>query len=136
MIHTGGHTAGSSIVYIPEDRVLFAGDLVFAKTFPWAGDPSANPDVWIDAFKAILRLEIETIIPGHGPLCDKSEVEFQLAFFEAVREEMHRLIAEGMSMEAVVKYEAYPEFYKSDPPERRDNSLKHWYNFWKKQRLC
>ncbi|MGQ9781336.1 MAG: MBL fold metallo-hydrolase [Nitrososphaeria archaeon] len=35
MIHTGGHTACSSIVYVPEDRVLFAGDLLFAKRFPW-----------------------------------------------------------------------------------------------------
>lgn len=134
MIHTGGHTAGSSIVYIPEDRVLFAGDLLFAKTFPWAGDPSTNPDTWIDAFNAILRLEVEVIIPGHGPICDKSEVEFQLAFFEAVREEMQRLIAEGASEAEAAQYEGYPEFYESETPERREDSLRHWYNFWMKQK--
>lgn len=67
MIHMGGHTAGSSVVYVPDDRVLFAGDLVFAETFPWAGDPSANPDAWIRAFKSILSMDVETIVPGHGP---------------------------------------------------------------------
>ncbi|MFQ6076630.1 MAG: MBL fold metallo-hydrolase [Candidatus Bathyarchaeia archaeon] len=130
MIHTGGHTAGSSIVYVPEDRVLFAGDLVFAETFPWAGDPSVDPDVWIDTFKMILGLDIETIIPGHGPLCDRSEVVTQLAFFQAVRREMQRLIAEGASMEEAVKHDGYPEFYESETPERRDNSLRQWYRIW------
>lgn len=133
MIHTGGHTADSSIVYVPEDRGLFAGDLLFAKTFPWAGDPSTNPDTWIDAFNTILSLEAEVIIPGHGPVCDKSEVRFQLAFFEAVKEEMQKLIAEGASEEEAARYEGYPEFYESETPERRDDSLKHWYNFWMKQ---
>lgn len=130
MIHTGGHTAGSSIVYVPEDRALFAGDLLFAKTFPWAGDPSTDPDTWIDAFNMMLRLDVEVIIPGHGPLCDKSEVELQLAFFEAVREKMHRLIAAGASAEEAAKYQGYPDFYESETPERRDDSLKHWYKFW------
>jgi cyclase len=133
MIHTGGHTAGSSIVYVPEDRALFAGDLLFAKTFPWAGDPSTDPDIWIDAFNTMLRLDAEVIIPGHGPVCDKSEVEFQLAFFEAVREEMQRLIAVGASAEEAAKHEGYPDFYESETPERRDDSLKHWYKFWMRQ---
>lgn len=130
MIHTGGHTAGSSFVLVPEDRVLFAGDLVFAKTFPWAGEPSADPDLWIKAFEMVLKLEIETIVPGHGPLCDKSEVETQLAFFRGVRREMKRLIAEGASTEEAVRHDGYPEFYGSETPERRDNSLRQFYRFW------
>lgn len=130
MIHTGGHTAGSSIVYIPRDRMLFAGDLVFARTFPWAGDPTTDPDAWIEAFETILSMDIETIIPGHGPLCDKSEVETQLDFFKGTREEMRRLIAEGVTMEEAVRYDGYPEFYESERPERRDDSLRQWYRVW------
>ena len=58
MIHIGGHTAGSSLVYIPEDRVLFAGDLILTTTFPSVGDPSTNPDTWIDVFNMILSLKV------------------------------------------------------------------------------
>ena len=130
MIHTGGHTAGSSVIYVAHDHVLFAGDLVFAETFPWAGDPSANPDKWIEAFKAILDMDIETIVPGHGPLCDKSEVKIQLEWFEAVRDEMKRLIAEGVSIEEAVKHDGYPSFYEPEREERRDNTLRRWYRFW------
>lgn len=134
MIHTGGHTAGSSVVYVADDRVLFSGDLVFAETFPWAGDPSADPDTWIQAFKTILDIDIEIIVPGHGPLCDKSEIKTQLNWFEAVRDEMKRLIAEGTLMEEAVKHKGYPDFYESEREERRDDTLRHWYRVWSKRR--
>jgi len=133
MIHMGGHTAGSSVVYVADDRVLFAGDLVFAETFPWAGDPSANPDDWIQAFREILTMDVETIVSGHGPLCDKSEIRVQLEWFEAVRDEMNRLIGERASMDEAVEYDGYPGFYESERPERRDDSLRHWYRFWSEQ---
>lgn len=134
MIHTGGHTAGSSIIYIPEERVLFAGDLLFAKTFPWAGDETADPDRWIEAFETILGMDVEKIVPGHGPLSDKDEVEKQLSFFKAVRGEMKRLIEEGATMEEAVKHDRYPPFYEAKNRERRENSLRHWYRFWSAKR--
>jgi cyclase len=55
-IHTGGHTDCSSVVYVPEDRTLFSGDLLFVGRFPWAGDPTADPDSWIKALQMILEL--------------------------------------------------------------------------------
>ncbi len=69
VIHLPGHTDGSAVIYVPRDRTLFAGDLLFAKTFPWAGDPTADPDEWIISFKAILEMDVDTIVPGHGPVC-------------------------------------------------------------------
>lgn len=134
MIHMGGHTAGSSVVYVADDRVLFAGDLLFAERFPWAGAPSADPDAWIQAFKAMLAMDIEAIIPGHGPPCGKLEIKTQLEWFEAVRDEMGRLIDERASAEEAVGYDGYPIFYESERPEWRDNSLRHWYQIWSERR--
>jgi cyclase len=133
VIHLGGHTDCSAVVHVPDDQVLFTGDLMFAKTFPWAGDPTADPDTWIDAFKTMLTMDVETIVPGHGPLCDKEEVETQLAWFEAVRDEMRKLIAAGVSEGEAVEYDGYPDFYESEGHERRENSLKHWYKVWSKR---
>jgi len=132
VIHTGGHSDCSSIVYVPEDRTLFAGDLVFAKTFPWAGDPTASPDDWIEAFKRILGMDVDTIVPGHGPLCDKDEIRTQLAWFEAAKSTMARLIAEGASEEEVVNYDGYPEFYESTG-DRMARSLRTWYKVLSKE---
>ncbi len=129
LIHTGGHTDCSSVVYVPDERVLFAGDLVFAKTFPWAGDPTADPDAWIRAFRKILAMDVKSIVPGHGPLCGKEEVETQLKWFTAVRRKMKALIAEGATEEDAVSHKGYPAFYES-VGDRRERSLRHWCKFW------
>jgi len=134
MIHTGGHTECSSIVYVPGDRVLFAGDLLFAKRFPWGGDPTADPDAWIEGFKKILKMDVRVIVPGHGPLSDMDEVRRQLGWFTAVRTKMKEMISKNASMEEVVGYSGYPSFYESDRPAWRASTLEHWYKNWSKQR--
>jgi len=132
MIHLPGHTDCSSIVYIPDDRVCFAGDLMFAETFPWAGDPTANPDHWIQAFKKLLKMDVETYVPGHGPLCGKEEFEKQLAWFEAARDKMRELIAAGASEEEAIDIARYPELYE-DTGDRFERSMRHWYKFYSKK---
>ena len=66
------HTRGDVIVYVPSDRVVFSGDILFIKSHPimWAG-PVAN---WIAACDRILALDADIIVPGHGPLTDKAGV--------------------------------------------------------------
>jgi glyoxylase-like metal-dependent hydrolase (beta-lactamase superfamily II) len=127
--HLPGHTDCSSIVYVPEDKVCFAGDLMFAQMFPWAGDPTANPDHWIEAFKKLLEMDVETYVPGHGPLCGKDEFEIQLAWFEAAREKMRELIASGASEEEAIDSAHYPELHE-DTEDRFQRSMRHWYKFY------
>lgn len=127
----GGHTAGSAYVYFPAERVLFAGDLIFAHTFPWGGDPTVDPDKWIDALREFSRLDIQKIVPGHGPVCDLSEVQVYLGFFEQMSKIVKKLIAEGRTREEVIGFDGYPEFYASETPERRRDTLAQWYQAYK-----
>ena len=129
MISLPGHTDCSSIVYDKRDKVIFAGDLMFAETFPWAGDPTANPDDWIKAFKILIDMDVDTFIPGHGPLCTKEEFRKQLSWFEAVKKDMNKLISEAASKEEAVNYSGYPPFYESEG-DRRERSLERWYDYW------
>ena len=128
--HHGGHSDCSSTVYVPDDRTLFAGDLLFVGRFPWAGDPTANPDHWIESFQAMLKMDIETIIPGHGPLCDLDEVEKQLAWMKEVRWIMQGLIQDGATEEEAASYD-YRVLYPTDRPEWQKKSYARWYNVWK-----
>jgi glyoxylase-like metal-dependent hydrolase (beta-lactamase superfamily II) len=59
------HTAGDLAVHVPGDRAVFTGDILFAGVTPiiWAG-PVGN---WLAACDWILGLDVETIVPGHGP---------------------------------------------------------------------
>jgi cyclase len=75
--------------------VLFSGDILFHGAHPiaWAG-PVSN---WIAACERILAMDIEVIVPGHGPLADKGAVVELKAYFEYLYEQARARHAEGMT---------------------------------------
>lgn len=66
------HTAGDTIAYLADAKTVFTGDILFIGGAPivWAG-PLEN---WIAACDLISALDIETVVPGHGPLTNKAGV--------------------------------------------------------------
>lgn len=78
--HCGGHTKGSAVVYVPEEKILFSGDLLFVGYHPYLGD--ADIQQWITALTKLLDLDIRKIVPGHGKLCDKQEIETHINYLE------------------------------------------------------
>jgi glyoxylase-like metal-dependent hydrolase (beta-lactamase superfamily II) len=129
LVHAGGHTNCSSYAYVPQEKVLFAGDLMFAESFPYAGDPTCDPERWMDVFKDFLSLDFEKLVPGHGPVVGKDEVEKHLAFFEALRDATKEAIEADKGHEAI----QVPEFYGADEEDDwgRKATLEHWYTFYK-----
>ena len=95
------HTRGDAYVYVPDDRVVFTGDLLFKDAHPivWEG-PVAN---WIAACRKLLELDVETFVPGHGPLCGKSGIEETVAYLELLSSEARRRYDAGMSAEDAVR---------------------------------
>jgi glyoxylase-like metal-dependent hydrolase (beta-lactamase superfamily II) len=78
------HTAGDVIAYVPDAKTVFTGDILFIDGTPivWAG-PLSN---WINACDLMLGMDIETVVPGHGPLTDKRgilRVREYLAYVQA-----------------------------------------------------
>lgn len=80
VVHLGGHTPGSSVVWLPGERVLFAGDLLFVERYPFIGDADI-PDL-IAALKRLPGFGAEVIVPGHGPLCGEPAVRAMLDYIE------------------------------------------------------
>ena len=64
IIHIGpAHTRGDSIVFIPQDRIVFASEAFFYERFPFMNSGYVN---WINAIEYILNLEADIIVPGNG----------------------------------------------------------------------
>jgi cyclase len=74
------HTRGDTIVWLPGERIVYTADILFVGAHPimWAG-PAGN---WIKALDLILGLDVQTIVPGHGPLTDKAHVREIKGYFE------------------------------------------------------
>lgn len=88
------HTAGDVMVHVPGDRTVFTGDILFIDVTPimWAG-PVAN---WLRACDWILGLEVDTIVPGHGPMTDKAGVRRLQEYLRFVDREARRRFDAGM----------------------------------------
>jgi glyoxylase-like metal-dependent hydrolase (beta-lactamase superfamily II) len=89
------HTRGDTLVHVPAERVLFTGDILFSGAHPiaWAG-PVSN---WIAACDRILAMDVETIVPGHGPVSGPAQVRELKAYFEYLYDEARTRHAEGMT---------------------------------------
>ena len=66
------HTRGDTIVHVPDDGVVFTGDICFIEGTPivWAGPLSG----WVDALDLIVDLDPAVVVPGHGPVTDVAGV--------------------------------------------------------------
>lgn len=66
------HTAGDTLAYVPDAGTIYTGDILFIGGTPivWAG-PLSN---WVAACDLMLAMDVETVVPGHGPVTDRSGV--------------------------------------------------------------
>jgi glyoxylase-like metal-dependent hydrolase (beta-lactamase superfamily II) len=89
------HTRGDVLVHVPADRTVFTGDIVFADGHPivWAG-PVEN---WLAACDRILGWDVETIVPGHGPVCGKEGVRELRLYLTTLRDAARARFDAGMS---------------------------------------
>jgi len=90
------HTRGDVLAYVPDDRVIFTGDILFINGHPiiWAG-PIGN---WIKACQLMLDLDVETIVPGHGPITNKEGVAAVKSYFEYIQREARKRYDAGMTI--------------------------------------
>jgi cyclase len=102
LIYVGGHTPASIVVYIPEESVLFAGDVVVNGVHPLM--PEANSKEWLDALTYIRRpwVKAEIIVPGEGEVCDREATKKLSKYIRRLRAKVRALYSTGHSRAEVV----------------------------------
>ncbi len=96
IIHVGpAHSPGDALVHVPADKTVFTGDILFIEGHPimWEG-PVSN---WIDACNRIIAMDVETVVPGHGPITDKKGVAAVRNYLAYVRDEAKKRFDAGLS---------------------------------------
>jgi glyoxylase-like metal-dependent hydrolase (beta-lactamase superfamily II) len=95
------HTPGDLIVHVPDARIVFAADILFVGVVPvmWAG-PTAN---WIAALDRIHALDPAVVVPGHGPVSDRSEVDVLKQYLSWVDGAAQPQLAAGRSVPEVAR---------------------------------
>lgn len=113
MHHFGnGHTDNDVVIFLPDENVLHMGDLLFHKVHPYIDrGAQAHTVSWQHSVREAMKIcNAKTlVIPGHGELTDKSGLEGQIAYFDAMRKLVGEAIAAGRSKEEVARLDP-PEF--------------------------
>ncbi|HIB75822.1 MAG TPA: MBL fold metallo-hydrolase [Gammaproteobacteria bacterium] len=89
------HTNGDILVHVPSDKVVFTGDILFIEGHPilWAG-PVKN---WINACDRIISMEVDFVVPGHGPVTDNRGVKAVRDYLAYIDTESRERFESGMS---------------------------------------
>jgi glyoxylase-like metal-dependent hydrolase (beta-lactamase superfamily II) len=76
----GGHTPSDAVLYLPAERILFSGDLIFYRCHAWPG--SGDPVEWLRILGEMELLDIEMLAPGHGEVTTSAAIAEQRAYLE------------------------------------------------------
>ena len=109
ILHFGrAHTRGDSIVFVPEDRIVYMSELFFYDRFPWMNTGYVD---WIHAIDIALQLEADIFVPAHGRMSDdpresrQALVRFRQVLVDArdaVQKEMARGATEDQATATVL----------------------------------
>ncbi len=94
------HTDGDIIVYLPEEKVMFTGDILFTGYHPFMAD--GYIDQWVKVLDYILTMDVDTIIPGHGPISSKEDIVDMRNYIIAFDKKAKELAAMSDDLEYIV----------------------------------
>src|SRR6266853_4260195 len=96
------HTRGDTMVFVEQDKVLYAGDVVMPRV-PVAFSQTSSAKVWEDVFAQLTPLGATVIVPAHGPTGTGAMLAEQRAAFAGLRTRVRELKAQGQPVDDVVK---------------------------------
>lgn len=98
---TTAHTVGDTVVFLPKERVLFAGDIAFHYVTPLAFQGHIGN--WIKVAGRLLKYDADVIVPGHGPIGTKKDLKYMRDYLVLVRREARKRFDAGIPPEAAAE---------------------------------
>lgn len=92
-IHKQAHTKSDLIVYIPSQKIVFVGDLVFNDRLPSIRD--GNLGNWLEALDAIRAMDVDFVVGGHGKIVDRSSIDMTYEYISTLKKEVTTMLEDG-----------------------------------------
>jgi cyclase len=108
-----GHTYDDIIVYLPEEKILFAGDLIYAGRLPWLKDGDTKS--WLKTLDKVKQLDYTTVVPGHGMVGNRQVLNRFEAYLTDLRSAVLIGLLRGTSLEEMkqkIRLPAYQQDLK------------------------
>ena len=118
-------------MYVPWEKVIIAGDLLFLCTWPYGGDPTADPYLWLNALETMLSYDMKYVVPGHGPSGTREDIQEYYDFMRGIIKKIESLVQEGVKKDALLTHEALPSISGAETDRNirfRKLTLEHFYD--------
>jgi cyclase len=122
--HGPAHTLGDSLVYFPDSKVLFSGDLCFFYATPLSRGHMPN---WVRICEIIKDMDIDLIVPGHGPTGGKQELQDMQEYMEFMIEQTRDAFENGLSREDAAKAIDIGQWAQWPESERKEMNIANLY---------
>jgi cyclase len=99
-------------VHVPEERVVFTGDTIFSECQTWL--MTSNIDQWLHALETIKQLDVDHVVPGHGPVTTKAYLDVQRSNLLDWRAAVASAIAKGWTRDETVERVTFADRYPVD----------------------
>ena len=133
--YVGGHSPGTILTYLPEAKAVFTGDNVEGQ-FPYFGQGRFHD--WKKILYKILDMDVDLVVPGHGPVGGKEMVEAYIDFFGKLEAEVTDCHARGMRVEEMAQQSDLIGYFPNPDKEEEAQKapwLREQYKFAAKQVL-
>lgn len=124
------HTRGDTFVFLPDQKILFGGDIVLDRFFPIMPDTDSSALGWMESLKKLKALKPEILVPGHGSVDDISLIDQLSIYLAAMQVQVTRQKQNGATLEQA-QAQLIPQFQRSyshwDNPEWIKNAIERFY---------
>jgi glyoxylase-like metal-dependent hydrolase (beta-lactamase superfamily II) len=111
-----GHSGTDIVVRVPDQNVLFTGDLLFHGKYPVCFDEQVSVSAWRATLKKFAGLGQDArFIPGHGPICGQDGITAIREIFDDIAEQADRMYQEGVPVEEAQHRYVVPQQFKKLP---------------------
>jgi cyclase len=118
-----GHTTCDSILYLPEEEIVFMGDLLSVNTHPHIRD--GNTQEWVRILEEIETLALRDAVPGHGPVGGKENLTVFREYLTMLLDHAVRLATAKIPPETIQHSEIPERYAEWQVPSLYANNLKH-----------
>jgi cyclase len=133
LIPVGGHTPATTVIYFPNEKLLFTGDAVVTNRPPFLSQ--GNTKEWLQALTYLRKLSYDILIPGHGELTGKEATENMSEYLRLVRRKVRSAYRSGLpkadtarSLSHLIRYWPIPPFEKPKADRRFKSGLGRVWN--------
>ena len=93
LLSLAGHTASDVVLYLPEEKIAFMGDLLFVNCHPYLA--SGSPEQWKQSLAEVEGLGVQIAVPGHGPVGQSASLSVMLQYIQSLESIVVNMIKSG-----------------------------------------